>query len=179
MYECRVKLPNIEIAHLLNYYFKIWFNTRLGVQYQSFLNNLVEGKVEKFSEQLNTYLTEALSVRDTGYTAEKFYHGLVLGLIASLRATHLIHSNRESGDGYPDVLMYPLANNTKHDLGIVMEFKHAREDGSENLEKLAKQALRQIEQKNYIAELKAQSQVKRILKLGLAFNHKRVAVKQA
>ncbi len=172
-----MKLPNIEIAHLLNYYFKIWFNTRLGVQYQSFLNNLVEGKVEKFSEQLNTYLTEALSVRDTGYTAEKFYHGLVLGLIASLRATHLIHSNRESGDGYPDVLMYPLANNTKHDLGIVMEFKHAREDGSENLEKLAKRALSQIEQRNYAAELKTQSQVKRILKLGLAFNHKRVIVK--
>jgi hypothetical protein len=179
LYRCQVKLPNIEIVHLLNYYFDMWFSTRLGVQYQSFLNNLVEGKVEKFSEQLNTYLTEALSVRDTGYTAEKFYHGLVLGLIASLRATHLIHSNRESGDGYPDVLMYPLASNTKHDLGIVMEFKHAREDGSENLEKLAKQALRQIEQKNYTAELKAQSQVKRILKLGLAFNHKRVAVKQA
>jgi small nuclear ribonucleoprotein (snRNP)-like protein len=56
------------------------------VQYQSFLNNLVEGKVEKFSEQLNTYLTEAFSVPDTGYTAEKFYHGLVLGLIASLRS---------------------------------------------------------------------------------------------
>ncbi len=179
LYRCQVKLPNIEIVHLLNYYFDMWFSTRLGVQYQSFLNNLVEGKVEKFSEQLNTYLTEALSVRDTGYTAEKFYHGLVLGLIASLRASHLIHSNRESGDGYPDVLIYPLASNTKHDLGIVMEFKHAREDGSENLEKLAKQALRQIEQKNYIAELKVQSQVKRILKLGLAFNHKRVAVKQA
>jgi hypothetical protein len=177
LYECRVKLPNIEIVHLLNYYYKIWFSTRLGVQYQSFLNNLVEGKVEKFSEQLNTYLTEALSVRDTGYTAEKFYHGLVLGLIASLRATHLIHSNRESGDGYPDVLMYPVSNNQKHDLGIVMEFKHAKEDGSENQELLAEKALKQIDMKNYVAELKAKAQVKRLLKLGLAFNHKRVVVR--
>jgi hypothetical protein len=179
LYRCQVKLPNIEIVHLLNYYFDMWFSTRLGVQYQSFLNNLVEGKVEKFSEQLNTYLTEALSVRDTGYTAEKFYHGLVLGLIASLRETHLIHSNRESGEGYPDVLIYPLADNHKHDLGIVMEFKHAREDGSENLEKLARQALSQIDAKNYSAELKSQSQVQRILKLGLAFNHKQVIVKSA
>jgi hypothetical protein len=177
LYECTVRLPNIEIVHLLNYYFKIWLNNRIGVQYQSFLNNLVEGKVEKFSEQLNTYLTEALSVRDTGYTAEKFYHGLVLGLIASLRSTHIIHSNHESGDGYPDVLLYPLANNQKHDLGIVMEFKHAKEDGSENQELLAEQALKQIDTKNYVAELNAQSQVKRILKLGLAFNHKRVVVR--
>ncbi len=177
LYECRVKLPNIEIVHLLNYYYKIWFSTRLGVQYQAFLNNLAEGKVEKFSEQLNTYLTEALSVRDTGYTAEKFYHGLVLGLIASLRSSHIVHSNRESGDGYPDVLLYPLANNQKHDLGIVMEFKHAKEDGSENQELLAEKALRQINEKNYVTELKAQAQVKRILKLGLAFNHKQVIVK--
>jgi hypothetical protein len=179
LYRCQVKLPNIEIVHLLNYYFDMWFSTRLGVQYQSFLNNLVEGKVEKFSEQLNTYLTEALSVRDTGYTAEKFYHGLVLGLIASLRETHLIHSNRESGEGYPDVLIYPLADNQKHDLGIVMEFKHGKEDDSENQELLAEQALKQIDTKNHVAELNAQSQVKRILKLGLAFNHKRVVVKHA
>ena len=73
--------------------------------------------------------------------------------------------------------MYPLVNNQKHDLGIVMEFKHAKEDGSENQEVLAEKALNQIDNKNYIAELKAQSQVKRILKLGLAFNHKRVVVK--
>jgi hypothetical protein len=97
--------------------------------------------------------------------------------IASLRATHIIHSNRESGEGYPDVLIYPLADNQKHDLGIVMEFKHAKEDGSENQELLAEKALSQIEQKKYITELKSQSQVKRILKLGLAFNHKCVIVK--
>jgi hypothetical protein len=58
-----------------------------------------------------------------------------------------------------------------------MEFKHAKEDGSENQELLAEQALKQIDTKNYVAELNAQSQVKRILKLGLAFNHKRVVVR--
>ena len=58
-----------------------------------------------------------------------------------------------------------------------MEFKHAKEDGSENQELLAEKALNQIEQKNYVSELKAQPQVKRILKLGLAFNHKCVVVK--
>jgi hypothetical protein len=73
--------------------------------------------------------------------------------------------------------MYPLANNTKHDLGIVMEFKHAREDGSDNQELLAEKALKQIDVKNYVAELKAKAQVKRLLKLGLAFNHKRVVVR--
>ncbi|WP_203250244.1 AAA family ATPase [Cysteiniphilum marinum] len=177
LYECVVRLPNIEIVHLLNYYFKFWFNTRMGVQYQSFLDNLVYGRVDEFSQQLNTYLTESLSVRDTGYTAEKFYHGLVLGLIASLRSTYIVHSNRESGFGFADVLLYPLANNPKNDLGIVMEFKHAKEDNSQNLNELADKALAQVRHKNYIAELTAQPQVKRILCLGLAFNHKQVVVK--
>ncbi|GGG02042.1 MULTISPECIES: AAA family ATPase [Cysteiniphilum] len=177
LYECQIRLPNIEIVHLLNYYFKFWLNTRMGVKYQSFLDNLVYGQVEAFSEQLNDYLTEALSVRDTGYTAEKFYHGLVLGLIASLRSTHIVHSNRETGFGFADVLLYPLASNHKNDIGIVMEFKHAKEDNSQDVEMLAVKALEQIEQKNYITELKAQAQVKRILLLGLAFNHKQVIVK--
>ncbi|WHN65017.1 AAA family ATPase [Cysteiniphilum sp. QT6929] len=177
LYECQIRLPNIEIVHLLNYYFKFWLNTRMGVKYQSFLDNLVYGQVEAFSEQLNDYLTEALSVRDTGYTAEKFYHGLVLGLIASLRSTHIVHSNRETGFGFADVLLYPLASNHKNDIGIVMEFKHAKEDNSQDVEMLAVKALEQIEQKNYITELKAQAQVKRILLLGMAFNHKQVIVK--
>uniref|UniRef100_UPI003F8479D2 PD-(D/E)XK nuclease domain-containing protein n=1 Tax=unclassified Cysteiniphilum TaxID=2610889 RepID=UPI003F8479D2 len=177
-YDGTVRLPNIEIVHLLNYYFKFWLNTRLGVQYQSFLDNLVNGRVEQFSEQLNTYLIEALSVRDTGYTAEKFYHGLVLGLIASLRATHIVHSNRESGDGFADVLLYPLATNKNNTLGLVMEFKHAKNDcDHDTLAALADKALAQINQKNYITELKAQPQVKEILTLGLAFNRNNVVVK--
>ncbi|WP_192485252.1 MULTISPECIES: AAA family ATPase [Cysteiniphilum] len=180
MYQCDVKLPNIEIVHLLNYYFNTWLNTRLGVQYQSFLDNLINGRVEQFGEQLNTYLTEALSVRDTGYTAEKFYHGMVLGLIASLRATHIVHSNRESGDGFADVLLYPLATNHNNDLGIVMEFKHAKDEcDQETLETLADKALTQIKQKRYITELQAQPQVKRILALGLAFNRNKVVVKNS
>ncbi|WP_203250101.1 PD-(D/E)XK nuclease domain-containing protein, partial [Cysteiniphilum marinum] len=68
-------------------------------------------------------------------------------------------------------------NNPKNDLGIVMEFKHAKEDNSQNLNELADKALAQVRHKNYIAELTAQPQVKRILCLGLAFNHKQVVVK--
>jgi hypothetical protein len=39
---------------------------------------------------------------------EKFYHGLVLGLISELRDTYEIKSNRESGYGRYDVMLIPL-----------------------------------------------------------------------
>ena len=98
----------------------------------------------KFSEQLNSYLLQTISVRDTGATSEKFYHGLVLGLLASLRDTHLVYSNYESGEGYADAIVIPLPN-TNLDLGIIMEFKHDKI--GDNLEKLAHVALEQIEDK--------------------------------
>ncbi|WHN66708.1 PD-(D/E)XK nuclease domain-containing protein [Cysteiniphilum sp. QT6929] len=63
------------------------------------------------------------------------------------------------------------------DHAIVMEFKHAKEDNSQNISELANKALDQVRQKNYIAELKAQPHVTRILALGLAFNHKQVVIK--
>ncbi len=88
-----------------------------------------------------------------------------------------MHSNSETGFGFADVLLYPLVSNHKNDIGIVMEFKHAKEDDSQNLELLADKALAQIVTKNYITELNAQPQVKRVLALGLAFNHKCVIVK--
>ena len=63
---------------------------------------------------------------------------------------------------------------SKFDLGIVMEFKYAK--GEDDLDKQAQKALEQINQKHYDALLKTYPAVKRIVKLGLAFNQKQVKV---
>ena len=51
---------------------------------------------------------------------EKFYHGFMLGLTASLIETHEIDSNKESGLGIYDIAIAPK---DKTQNGVILEFK--------------------------------------------------------
>ena len=82
LYTCTLRVPNVEIKSLLNHFYQQWFYKCLRENYNSFLKNLTQvGNVVKFSEQLNEFLLESISVRDTGVTSEKFYHGYNLQLM--------------------------------------------------------------------------------------------------
>lgn len=102
---------------------------------------------------------------------EQFYHGFVLALIASVNSTHHIRSNRESGLGRFDVLIFP--KDASQDLAIMLEFKHAKK--IEDSDKLADEALKQINEKLYATELESYHYIKQVLKVGLAFSEKSVA----
>ena len=116
-------------------------------------------------------LLESISYFDvTGQQPEKFYHGFVLGLVVSLSKTHTVHSNEESGLGRYDVMLIPK-DTAK--LGIVLEFKVAKSDL--DLEESAKEALEQIHKKDYATKLNQQG-ILNILKIGLAFSGKKVAM---
>ena len=104
---------------------------------------------------------------------EGFYHGLVLGLIALMDNQYRIKSNRESGDGRYDITMFPRE---KKYPGIIMEFKWKADLKEEEMEQFAADALRQIDEKRYDAEL-IELGVAPIFKLGIAFSGKRVKVK--
>jgi hypothetical protein len=86
---------------------------------------------------------------------EAFYHAFMLGLLVSLEPSHLVRSNRESGLGRADLLLIPRQPGQP---GAVLEFK--RQPWSEgrallSLPATAAAALRQIEERGYIAELEA------------------------
>ena len=145
----------------------------MGDNYEPFLDSLLSSDIDSFSKYLNQYLLEMISFRDNGHLKENFYHGLMIGLLASLRGTHLLQSNRESGLGFYDVSLTPLpASNL--DLAIVMELKYA--ENTDNIDKLADNALVQIINKQYDIALRQQPQVNQILYLGLAFNKKQVKI---
>ncbi|MDK4476220.1 PD-(D/E)XK nuclease domain-containing protein [Fusobacterium necrophorum] len=91
-------------------------------------------------------------------------------MILSLSKEYEIHSNLESGYGIYDISLEPK---DKRKLGFILELKIAKSE--EELEKRAKEALEQIEEKNYDVSMK-QKGVSNILKLGLAFYGKRVLV---
>lgn len=114
--------------------------------------------------------SECYFVDKSLFIPEKFYHGFVLGLMVSLQATHRVQSNRESGFGRYDVMLIPY---DKTQLGIVMEFKVAH--GKQTLEESAEEALFQINHRGYVAQLGSEG-IQHILKLGIAFSGKKVAV---
>ena len=172
-YNCDLRIPNKELMIIFNRHYNKWFKSQLGDNYAPFLKSLITGDVAIFSEYLNQYLLETMSSRDIGKTPENFYHGLVVGLIASLRDNYVIKSNHESGTGFYDVLIMPLES-AKSGLGLILEFKVAKD--TDDLDNLAKIALAQINSKHYDTELKTYPHINKILKLGLAFNKKSVKV---
>ncbi|MCD8015867.1 MAG: ATP-binding protein, partial [Lachnospiraceae bacterium] len=116
-------------------------------------------------------MDKSISFYDAG--TEGFYHGLVLGLIALMDNQYKIKSNRESGDGRYDISMFPKEERYP---GIIMELKWKKNLEEDKLAGLADEALSQIEDMRYDAEMKEDG-IKDILKFGIAFSGKKVRVK--
>jgi hypothetical protein len=116
-------------------------------------------------------MDKSISYYDSG--TEAFYHGLTLGLIALMDNQYKIKSNRESGDGRYDICLIP--RDRKHP-GIIMELKSETGLNEEELKALSAEALNQINDKRYDAEMRSDG-VESILKLGIAFSGKKVKIK--
>ena len=74
-----------------------------------------------------------------------FYHGILLGILG-FKENWLVTSNRESGDGFSDIMIQVGDS----EVGIVIEVKYAN-DG--NLEAECKKALKQIDDTGYAEAL--------------------------
>ena len=92
----------------------------------------------------------------------------MLGLSVLLEGEYRVESNRESGYGRFDIAFFPLKDGAP---GVIMELKSAKSE--EVLEEKAKEALHQIEEKAYLAELDRQG-VKEVWKYGIAFCGKKI-----
>ena len=160
-----LSIPNTEIRNLFTKKIKEWFSDvskNDGKTLEIFCNAFIEKKPEKIEQLFGDYLWNTISIRDTAIAKEKkenFYHGILLGLLG-YKSSWLIKSNAESGIGYSDILIEAPENRT----GIVIELKYA-EDG--NMDAACKQALKQIEDKDYIAKLK-QDGMRNFIKYGVA-----------
>ena len=167
---CTLAIPNREIATV---YRKEIINRYRGKMSRTDLRNilisLTTGDDEKFSSGLQKYLEQIASFHDVA-NKESFYHGFLLGLTAWFMPKYRIKSNRESGYGRFDLGIFPT---TQEQTGVIMEFKVA--DSEVTLEKTAKDALSQIEKRDYLAEFREQG-VTNVWKYGIAFYGKKVQV---
>lgn len=169
-FMCEVALPNKEIS--LVYRKEILQKlenlipqaTAIAVEEAIF-----SGNGEKLQDIISNFLIQSVSAFDAA--GENFYHGFMLGVCA-LFGNSYVTSNRESGDGRYDIALSPKVSNLP---GIIIELKAEKNCNENELQELAKTALKQINDKKYDTELKLKG-VKTIYKYGVAFSGKHVAV---
>ena len=173
-YLCEVSIPNREIAsvyksEILSHLMQIGAITRTTANMVA--ESLYVNDIRKLQKAISDYMDKSISFYDAG--AERFYHGLTLGLIALLDNQYKIKSNRESGDGRYDISIFPRE---KKYPGIIMELKWKSGLETDELEELSMEALSQIDEKRYDLELKEDG-VDNVIKLGIAFSGKKVVIK--
>ena len=174
-----LKITNKETSSMFFNLFRGWFEV-VRQEYNEFVNALLAGNVKAMTNYMNDVALETFSNFDTGRRVskrtqpERFYHGFVLGLLVSLRDEYQLKSNRESGYGRYDVMLIPKSREKD---AIVMEFKVYDEDEEKGLSETVAAALKQIDEKNYDAELLSLGMEKeRIRHYGFAFEGKKVLI---
>lgn len=159
-------IPNREVRNIITEHILVKFRQDIkkdGQMVQRFCQALANGQAQQVEQIFATYMSKTVSVRDTFVRKairENFYHGILLGIL-SFKDGWTVTSNRESGNGFSDILIQIDDSDT----GIVIEVKYTEEGKS--MESDYKAALKQIDEKNYTETL-YQAGVKRILKYGIA-----------
>lgn len=169
-FMCEVALPNKEIS--LVYRKEILQKLENLIPQATAISveeAIFSGNGEKLRDIISNFLIQSVSAFDAA--GENFYHGFMLGVCA-LFGNSYVTSNRESGDGRYDIALSPKASKLP---GIIIELKAEKNCNENELQELAKTALKQINDKKYDTELKSKG-VKTIYKYGVAFSGKHVAV---
>ena len=176
-----LKLTNYEVEQMFGTMIERWFGGA-DVPYNEFISAMISGDLESMNEYMNRVTRGVISYFDTGKTPsdeepERFYHGLVLGLMVDQVDNYILNSNRESGYGRYDIMLEPIDKTNEKYPGIVIEFKVINPRKENTLEETVAAALKQIEDKNYDAELiKRGVKEENIHHYGFAFRGKEVLI---
>ncbi len=163
-------IPNREIRAIFVEKIDKWFEDKV-LSDISGLRELISAFLEEdeiaIEECLNDSLDDLISYLDGGKNfelKESFYHGLLLGMLRSNSNWH-VKSNREAGRGRADIIVFPQRRD-KNCSAFIIEVKYTNE--YKMLEKKAKEALKQIELRQYDKYF-GRSKPKKIVHYGIAF----------
>ena len=174
-YAYKLVIPNKEVREVFILQIQEWFKAVVAKDDDTMklLSSAILDKDEKqIARQLNIVMSRMINILDTKAPddmKENFYHGLLLGLLRGSNPDWLIKSNRESGDGFSDILIMP----EDPDAGIVIEVKYAKE--MKELDAACEAAITQIKDKRYDETLRDEGRCD-ILAYGIAFCRKRCRV---
>jgi len=155
-----IVIPNREVGTVYRRMIMQWFDEKVqSTSRDDLFTAMISGDADKFETLLGDWLDETISYYDS---KENYYHGFLSGLLVGFKGYDVM-SNRESGDGRPDLL---VLERKRHKLAVILEIKVA--ERFRDLDAKCDEALQQIEENRYEAELKYDC-FQKILKYGVAF----------
>ena len=174
------ELVNLEVKESFRMCINNWMQRQphgFSASLYEFLRALLGGRAEHIQTVLNDKLLQSLSYHDM--IKENSFHMFILGMLQAVGDEYVIRSNRESGQGRADCVMRPVGIRGTADAShgaVVMEFKHVKPEKGKKLTKgsvarEAAAALRQIDEKGYAKELKAEG-YETVYQYGIAFGGK-------
>ena len=169
----QLAIPNMEIRSLFEEQILALFKENVkkdGERLAAFCKALETGDAPETERLFTEYLKQTISIRDTFVrkpTKENFYHGILLGILG-FKDGWFVKSNRESGEGYSDILV----KIEDEDIGLIIEVKYAQRG---ELDTACEKALAQIDGKGYISELREEGYYT-VYKYGIACFRKRCRV---
>ena len=158
-----LRIPDQEVQREFQELTACYLNvedTQLGKLFIALKWNRKEEFIDNYRDMLLT-LPSYHDLKD-----ENSYHVLFLGMCAWLSNEYDIISNREEGKGRCDIILKAKKEGLA---SYVLEFKYLKEADAERLEESAKEAVLQIKEKHYDAELQG-----RTILIGLAHAGKEV-----
>ncbi len=158
-----LRIPNEEVQQEFRDLTASYLNVSES-NLSAMFNGLRYEERERFAESYADMLLSLPSYHDL--KDENSYHVLFLGMCAWLSNEYDIISNREEGKGRCDIILKAKKESLP---SYVLEFKYLKEADTERLETSAKEAVLQIKEKHYDAELPG-----RAILIGLAHAGKEV-----
>ncbi len=161
-------IPNSEVRYIYKNTVLRWFEEKMDKKELSPLyESILSGDAKKMAEILSENLMETISFYDY---QESYYHGFLTGMLKNIES-YIVLSNRESGNGRPDIILkYPSVRGK----AVIIEIKVS--ETYRDLEKKCDEALRQIEEQRYDEALR-QEGYQNIMKYGVAFYRKECMAK--
>ena len=160
-------IPNQEVLSIYENTILDWFKESVkNVSRENLLNAVLSEDVGTLNQIVGTWLEETISFYDE---KENYYHGFMAGLLSGFKG-YKLKSNRESGDGRPDLL---LLERYGRKVAVIFELKASKE---RTLDAMVNEALQQIEDRHYDSEL-IQEGYQKIIKYGVAFREKTCLIK--
>lgn len=144
----RARIPNIEVKTIYQNTILSWMRDIIKKEdFHDLYRAMENGDAERMTDILNGQLFRTISFYDS---AENFYHGFLTGIL-SQSENYLVKSNRESGNGRSDIM---VKSPSLRGRSFVLELKVS--DSIDDLEGDAQKALKQIYDKKYAEELRAE-----------------------
>lgn len=149
-YLYKISIPNIEIKNVFAREIIERFLVKKDLLNQNFQSLILNEDIDNLEKYINDYMLSSFSYYELNN--EKAYQIIILTLCAIAFNNHLVKSEQNVGKGRCDIIVYP---NKEEDFGIIIETKYSKTKLSTNrLEALAKKAIEQIENNDYINDLK-------------------------